>query len=309
MSSRVPVGTRVEQPRLICLMYHRFVKEDTFTLLGEDRRRFAVGDEGFRAQLEGLLRSGVRFIRLEELRELLNGGRMLQCHEALITIDDGCVSAYTLAVPVLQALGLPACFCVTAQEDAPAFSSEVIGEARMTDRMISDLARTDLYSVASHGLTHRPLRSLSDAELGVELRRSREILEKLTDRKVDALATPGGWHDGRVARLAKAAGYSLVFNSRAACVSAKTDSLAIPRINVRGSATASELASLFSGSSLLKRQAASVLKSLPGRILGPKLWLPIRSALLKTLPRRVTGRGLIWLGIGGSLLGGVIQAA
>lgn len=308
MSSRGAVGYRARQPRLICLMYHRFVKEDEFARLGEDRRRFAVGDEGFRAQLEGLLRGGVRFIRLDELRELLHGGRELQCHEALITIDDGCVSAYTLAVPVLQALGLPACFCITAQEDAPAFSNEVIGEARMTDRMISDLARTDRYSVASHGLTHRPFRSLSDSELRVELTRSREILEKLTDRKVDALAAPGGWHDGRVARLAKAAGYDLVFNSRVACVGAKTDSLAIPRINVRGSTTASELASIYSGSSLLRRQAASVLKTLPGRILGPSLWLPIRSALLKVLPRRVTGRGLLWLGIGGSVLGGVIQA-
>ena len=65
--------------------------------------------------------------------------------------------------------------------------------------------------LGSHSLSHPDLRKLSDDELGVELRDSKESVEAITGEACRLLAYPYGLYDERVLQAVGAAGYELAF--------------------------------------------------------------------------------------------------
>jgi hypothetical protein len=70
-------------------------------------------------------------------------------------------------------------------------------------RMLSDKGVV----FGSHGHSHSDLTSLSDDDLAMELRRSREILEDVTGKAVLHISYPFGRSDAKVAAAARDAGY------------------------------------------------------------------------------------------------------
>jgi len=89
------------------------------------------------------------------------------------------------------------------------------------DAMTADELRTlsadPAVEIGGHGVTHRPLASLSEREATSELVDSRTYLEHVCDREVAHFAYPHGddkscgWRD---ARLARASGYRTAFTTR-----------------------------------------------------------------------------------------------
>jgi peptidoglycan/xylan/chitin deacetylase (PgdA/CDA1 family) len=65
--------------------------------------------------------------------------------------------------------------------------------------------------LGSHSLTHPDLRQLSDDELAVELRDSKEAVEAITGKACRVFASPYGLYDERVVEAVAAAGYELAF--------------------------------------------------------------------------------------------------
>lgn len=122
-----------------------------------------------------------------------------------LAFDDGHRSQFDYGLPLLQKHGLRAIF----------FS--IVGWiGKKTDYMTSRQLRQLLsagHEVQSHGLSHLPLTSCSDAELSIELTRSRsELQEKLGD-PVEAISIPFGRWDMRVIRACGLAGYRRVYTS------------------------------------------------------------------------------------------------
>jgi len=86
-------------------------------------------------------------------------------------------------------------------------NSEVV----MTKEQIKGLPR-GLVTIGTHGVSHLNLETLPEEDLRMELRESKEQLEKLTDYPVKLLSFPHGGYNERVLEAARRAGYERVFS-------------------------------------------------------------------------------------------------
>jgi peptidoglycan/xylan/chitin deacetylase (PgdA/CDA1 family) len=145
-----------------------------------------------------------------------------------VTIDDGHVSALTLAAPVLTRLEIPAILFIP---------TDTIGArdclSRAHIRELSDAG----FTIGSHSCSHRSITSLDASELRVELTRSKAILEDLTGAKVDAFAYPFGTRSDfsqTTAQALERAGYRIAFTSQHGALLPAANPLCLPRVKVEG---------------------------------------------------------------------------
>ena len=119
-----------------------------------------------------------------------------------ITFDDGNASDVTHALPVLVAESLHASFFVVAGRlDQP---------GSLSRDGVRDLTRHGM-TVGSHGMLHRPFRSLDDGELQTELADAAAIISEASGEPVRQLACPFGSYDRRVLSAAQRHGFDRVY--------------------------------------------------------------------------------------------------
>ena len=124
-------------------------------------------------------------------------------HVAL-SFDDGDVSGYTTAAPLLEHHGFRGDFFIVTQWiGRPGF---------MTAAHLRDLAARG-HGIHSHSRSHRRLPDLSRPEIDDELAGSKADLEQVLGKSVHYFSIPGGAYDDRVAQSAVRAGYGGVLNS------------------------------------------------------------------------------------------------
>jgi len=144
------------------------------------------------------------------------------CPCCIITFDDGDITNYRHAYPVLQLLGLKAYFFILA--------GRVGTEGYMRWEQIRELKNSGMI-IGSHAMTHRILTELSDADLDYELRESKKILEDNLGCPIDFFSVPRGFYNKKVIKKAKEAGYKAVFTSKPS----DNDGYRLGRIAVKGS--------------------------------------------------------------------------
>jgi len=122
----------------------------------------------------------------------------------VISFDDGDLSCYTIAAPVLERHNLSGeFFIVTAWTGTPGF---------MTAAHVRELAQRG-HGIHSHSRTYPRLTELTAAKIEDELKGSKTDLEAMLGRPVTTLSIPGGAYDNRVVDIAKDAGYTSVMSS------------------------------------------------------------------------------------------------
>ncbi len=122
-----------------------------------------------------------------------------------VSFDDGHVSNYRYALPLLQRHRVRAIFFVVAGWIGRRAESMTWHQARE----IADCG----HEVQSHSLSHPMLTACTDAELVSELKISRQVIANNIGRAVDAISIPFGRCDQRVLRACAQAGYSRVYTS------------------------------------------------------------------------------------------------
>lgn len=111
----------------------------------------------------------------------------------LITFDDGYENNYTEAYPILKKYGFRATEFMV--------SNFINGGSMLKDSELK--AMSDIFDIQSHTATHQNLSQLSSEQIETELSESQKALEKLTGRKVFALAYPIGIFNEEAVRIAK----------------------------------------------------------------------------------------------------------
>lgn len=214
--------------KLTILMYHRVeaVPPDAV-----HRRNFVRPDQ-FDAQLAALRTWGYSSIGFADWLDYRARRRRLPRRPLIITFDDGYRSVET-AWPRLRAHGFGATtFLVTDQIGGRnAWDPDEQQETLLSSEEIFALHR-DGMQFGSHSCTHRPLTRLSVAELGEELRRSREALERLLGEPVHAFAYPFNSQNRVVRRAARDTGYLVAVRGAGRMNRRATDPLALRRIHV-----------------------------------------------------------------------------
>lgn len=217
-------------PRVRVLTYHRF---------GElARDPFCLSRRDFEAQIR-FLAEHKRALGLDDLRRFVAGEQELAPGSALVTIDDGFASTFSLALPVLRHHAVPAVAFVTpslvGNPDAP----RVEAERYMTWAELEKLAEGGI-ATGAHGYDHASLGRMSAADAHEQGARAREVLELRLGRPVSAFAYPYGtrrdFNAGTRDALARA-GYALVFTSQHGSVSQGMDPHQLPRVKVENGDT------------------------------------------------------------------------
>lgn len=184
----------------------------------------------------------------------------------IITFDDGDVTNYQYAYPILKGLGLSAYFFVIVSK---------IGQAGyMNWQQLEELQEGGMV-IGSHGMTHKILTELNDRELGHEFRASKTTLEYNLKRQIDYFSVPRGFCNEQVAAKAKECGYKSVFASNI-----DVNGYTFGRIAVKRDWDIKYFKQVLNGFSL-RHKAEELIKKSSKRILGTKHYDRLRSRLLK----------------------------
>jgi peptidoglycan/xylan/chitin deacetylase (PgdA/CDA1 family) len=188
------------------LVYHRFGPQVTDSM--------TVTDSVFEAQLKYLQINGYRFVFLRDLMDqFLNRGDPPNSRMVAITADDGHISIYTNALPLLKKYRVPMTLFI--------YPSAISNASyAMTWDQLRQLKATGLFDFESHTYWHpnfkKDQRRLKPAEyqksVEIQLKKSKEVLEKHLNQKVDMLAWPFGIYDPWLESKAAEAGYMAAFS-------------------------------------------------------------------------------------------------
>jgi peptidoglycan/xylan/chitin deacetylase (PgdA/CDA1 family) len=186
---------------------------------------FDVTPADFRGHLAQLRKAGAHIIPLADLYDHLRTGKALPPRAVVLTFDDGYLGQYEHAYPILKEHGYPATFFVHTGAVGVTTSRPHISWEQLLE-----LDKGGLVSVESHTITHPDdLRKCDDQQLVKELTESKTVLEEKLGRKMRFLAYPVGNADGRVARVAREAGYELAFTMGPGWAGAPEDAFFVPR--------------------------------------------------------------------------------
>ncbi len=133
---------------------------------------------------------------------------------------------------------------VAANIDATLFiQTKFIGLSGITQKTLLNLIANG-FDIESGTHTGDDLRALTNAQVDLELKQSRKIIEDMTGKKVSAVAYPAGGSNDRVMQLASEDGYLLGLSTGSSKTFTREQLLNIPGIDIFPNMTAEEVLTL-----------------------------------------------------------------
>jgi peptidoglycan/xylan/chitin deacetylase (PgdA/CDA1 family) len=228
---------------------------------------YSVDPRVFEAHLMALQGLGLHSARLRDL------GGIAAAKPVVITFDDGDVSNYEVALPLLQQYGMVAEFFVV--------SDRVGRPGWLNADQIRALAEAGM-GIQSHARSHRYLSDLSAPDLERELGDSRHRLSLVSGQPVEALSLPGGRGGARELEAARAAGYRHVLGSRPALNHHLDGPQCLDRIAITRGLPLAEFRDLLQWRGAAPRVARFRYEALrlPKRVLGNALYQRVRELVV-----------------------------
>ena len=226
------------------LLYHRFgpAVADSMT----------VTTAVFESHLKYLKDNGYTVIPLSRLVGYCRGNRAtpLPSKAVVIVADDGHKTVYTYMLPLIKKYHVP----VTLFLYPSAISH---ASYAMTWDQIRDLKRTGLFDLQGHTYWHPNFKiekkRLSPAEydkfVDMQLKKSKEKLEKELGSTINMLAWPFGIYDDQLVRKAEAAGYVAAFSIERRPVRNSDKIMELPRYLMRNNDSGKAFAAIVEGKS------------------------------------------------------------
>ncbi len=239
-------------------------------------RIYAIDETDFQKQMEYLRHSGYYSISLEELIKAQEDGRNFPHKPVVITFDDGYVSNYTVACPIIQKYGFKAVFFVTVSS---------VGSAGMLSWWQIRNMLDDGMEIGSHTLTHPYPSELSDDELRYELAESKRILEANLQREARFLSSPTGYHNKAMGRIAREVGYkALCINILGGNV-VNSDPFSLRRVAIKRGCSVSAFGSLIElrPKTIFRLRVSQLARDLLRKCLGVRTYEPIRRRIIAIL--------------------------
>lgn len=200
------------------LQYHRISND-----FDAELHTATVKSEEFEWQMDFLKLNGYNVITPSEAMLYLKEGITLSDKYVTITFDDGHYDNFEFAYPILKARGLCATvFIITDYVGKQGWFNKngaVKGEIDGTERYYEFMSWKDLnsisdvFTIGSHGRTHRDLTTLSDDELETELFESKQAIFNNIGVYPDFFCYPYGEYNKKVADFVCKAGYLAAFSS------------------------------------------------------------------------------------------------
>ena len=224
------------------LLYHRFgpVVSDSMT----------VTTSTFEAHLKHITSNGYKVIPLKELVDYyLNRKPPPQHHSVAIAVDDGHKSVYTDMYPLVKKYQIPVTLFI--------YPSAISNASyAMTWSQLKELRETGLFDFQSHTYWHPNFkiekRRLKPAEyenfVEMQLKKSREKLERELGVRVNMLAWPFGIYDDDLIQMAAKIGYVATFTMERYPAGHHDNVMALPRYLMTNGERSGTFATILAGS-------------------------------------------------------------
>jgi len=178
------------------LVYHHIekVSDNTSPL----KRKLSVSPLIFEKQMEYLFLQNYHPITFCDLEKFIFEGKSLSERSLIVTFDDGWLSQYKNALPILKKYKFPAVFFIV--------TDYVGGSSFMNWEQLENLKKNGM-EIGSHSVSHPDLTLISPPKLDFQIKNSKLILEKKLNLKIKAFAYPYGNYNSKVIATLKKHGY------------------------------------------------------------------------------------------------------
>jgi Polysaccharide deacetylase len=250
-----------QQPDRLYLLYHELRPS-------RSRYSYALETEEFEKQANFF----------HKLRE--NGGSGLWPE---VTFDDGHISNFEFALPILQTHAIKAWFFITVGWTGR--RSGYMGWQEL--RALHQAGQR----IGTHGWTHALLTHCSARELHSELVDARLTLEDKLGTSITSMSLPGGRYNRRVLTACREAGYTKIFTSIPKAEPEPTG-LTVGRLNIRGEMPLEWISKLFQpGSNVLSGlERQYQMKAAAKSVLGDRLYETLWAILNRKEPEGAAAR-------------------
>ncbi len=228
--------------RIPILLYHRFGPSAVDSM--------TVTTTVFESQLKYLIENGYTVIPLRQLIDYrLSKRQTFPSHSLVITTDDGHESVYTDMFPLLRKYRIPMTLFL--------YPSAISNASyAMTWAQLREVKSSGLVDFQSHTFWHPNFKKdrvrLKPVEyenfVDMQLKKSKEKLEKELDAKVDMLAWPFGIYDDELVHKAAQAGYVATFTMERHHTNTSDNGMALPRYLITNSDREKAFGRILAGS-------------------------------------------------------------
>jgi peptidoglycan/xylan/chitin deacetylase (PgdA/CDA1 family) len=234
-----PIATPVSPPliiqkeddptRVAILGYHDFSPTDKPT-------EMRINTNKFREQMKAIKDMALPVISIEDFCAWKRGEKKIPPRSVVITIDDGWISVYKEAFPILKEYGYPfTLFLYTQYIDVQGRS--------MTSAMIKEMQRNGA-TIGSHSISHhypsymkkqkKKGSAIYEQYLRSEMGQSRKTLEEKFSQKIDTYCFPGGFYTDEMLNLSKELSYDFMFTVLPGKIKSTSDNKLLSRYIVMG---------------------------------------------------------------------------
>lgn len=163
----------------------------------------------FEEHMQGILDRGYTPIFVADYYESVQRGKELPQNPIIVTFDDGYLSNYEIAFPILKRLNIPATIFVVTSTVGATVESGKVSNPHFTWEQAREMQNSGIIDIHSHSHTHKNMTQLSPAQLQEELRLSRYLIERNLNKNCFVFSYPFGGYNQTTSSLARFAGYRM----------------------------------------------------------------------------------------------------
>ena len=199
---------------LISIMYHRF-NETKYPSTN-------IQLEVFKEQLKIIEDEGIKFIHPKEFEQSLVEKKKER--KILFTVDDGLLSFYENAWPILKKKQIPFILFVNTRE-VGAFNY-------MNWDQIRELYKEDFVEIGNHSHSHEYLVDESREVIESDILKSIKIFEEKLGKNSDFFSYPFGEYSSEFKNLIKSLGFKYAFGQHSGVIDETKDKFELPRFPI-----------------------------------------------------------------------------
>ena len=190
---QIPVETEKEEKDYIIpvLLYHNL--DDNYTVGNHITN---ISPSLFEEHMLGLLERGYNPIFVSDYYEYINDGKELPENPIMVTFDDGYLSNYEYAYPILKKLNIPATIFVVTSTVGEEPSGGKVNTPHFNWEQAIEMQNSGVIDIQSHSYSHKNMSLISESVLNDELSFSLRDLNEHIPKEVSIFAYPyGGYND------------------------------------------------------------------------------------------------------------------
>ena len=138
-----------------------------------------------------------------------DGSVTLPENPIVVTFDDGYLSNYEIAYPILKSLEIPATIFVVTDTVGAVAGEGKVNNTHCTWEQAREMEASGLIEIQSHTVNHLRLTALDYNEQIRQIRKSKYDVEKNMGHACDMIAYPYGDYNEDIKALSRAAGYKM----------------------------------------------------------------------------------------------------